>query len=890
MAVVSDPSAPTPPTTEPPAAAADSDDPGETGALRRTGFRGWPRRARVSTYAVGLLVVALVAGGIFAVTWVKRSYPQVEGTIEVPGLAAEVEVFRDDAGIPQVYADTAADLFYAQGFVHAQDRFYEMDVKRHITSGRLSEMFGEDTLETDKVVRTMGWRRVAEQELGLLSDETLAYLDAYSEGVNAYIRSHSPSEMSLEYTLLGLSGVDHHIEEWTPADSVAWLKAMAWDLRGNMQEEIERASMSTRLDPDQIEQLFPAYPYKRHRPIVEGGGIRGGSFDQDARPGRVRTARAGFTDEMVAELERVGDALDALPTMVGRGSGVGSNAWVVDGDHSSTGEPLLANDPHLGPSLPSVWYQMGLHCNEITEECPFDVSGFTFAGFPGVVIGHNQEIAWGFTNLGPDVADLYLEAVEGDRYLRGDELRPLETREETIEIAGEEPFEFTVRSSVHGPLLSDVSQTYATVGANAPVQNRVPDRGNGYAVALSWTALTPNRTAEAVFALNRATGWEEFRAAAELFAAPSQNMVYADRDGHIGYQAPGLVPIRRAGNDGDYPSPGWDRRNDWTGDFVPFDHLPSVLDPEEGFVVTANQAVVGEDYPYYLGDSWAYGYRSQRIVDLIEKRGTLHPDDMSAIQLDTLNGFAPELVPYLLEVTPGLGYYTDGQALLETWDFTQPADSAAAAYFNVVWKNLLELTFADELPDSVKPDGDARWFEVMTGLLREPNNLWWDDVDTEGLREGRDDILVLALQQARDELTQRQSRRVDGWSWGHLHTLDLENQTVGQSDIGLVGRLLNRGPWELGGGSSIVNATGWNAAEGYEVDWVPSMRMVVSLADLDSSTWINLAGASGHAFHDHYTDQTELWARGQTRTWPFTREAVEGSTRSRLTLSPTAAD
>ena len=290
MAVVSDPSAPTP---QPAPTEPDSD---ETTSPEHTGFRGWPRWARWSTYVVGLLVVALVAGGIFALTWVNRSHPQVAGTIEVPGLSAEVEVLRDEAGIPQLYADTATDLFYAQGFVHAQDRFYEMDVKRHITSGRLSEMFGEETLETDKVVRTMGWRRVAKQELGLLSDETLAYLDAYSAGVNAYIRSHSPSEMSLEYTLLALSGVDHHIEEWTPADSVAWLKAMAWDLRGNMQEEIERASMSTRLDPDQIEQLFPAYPYRRHRPIVDGGGVRGGRFDQDARPGQTRAARVAFTD------------------------------------------------------------------------------------------------------------------------------------------------------------------------------------------------------------------------------------------------------------------------------------------------------------------------------------------------------------------------------------------------------------------------------------------------------------------------------------------------------------------------------------------------------------------------------------------------------------------
>ncbi len=868
-------------------AAADADT--DADRVSRGRFRGLPRWARWSTYVVGVLVLTLIGGSIFAVNWVRRPYPQVEGTIEVPGLAGSVEVLRDDAGIPHVYADTSTDLFFAQGYVQAQDRFYEMDVKRHITAGRLSEMFGPDTLETDKVVRTMGWRRIAEQELGLLDGETVELLTAYTAGVNAYLDTHSASQISLEYTLLGLSGVDHRIEPWTPVDSLSWLKAMAWDLRGNMQEEIERVSMSTRLDPKQIEDLFPEYPFDRHRPIVEGGAVSGGQFRQDA--GRTpRAARPAYGPEVVELLEQVGTAMDRLPTMFGRGSGIGSNSWVVDGDHSSTGAPLLANDPHLAPSVPSIWYQMGLHCRELTEDCDFDVTGFTFAGFPGVVIGHNADIAWGFTNLGPDVADLYLEAVDGDDYRRGRKMVPLETRRETIKIAGEDPFVFTARSSVHGPLLSDVAQTYATLGANAPVQAEdagdVPLRGSGYAVALAWTALQPNRTADAVFALNRAGDWDEFRAAARDFAVPSQNLIYADRDGHIGYQAPGRIPIRQPGHDGDFPVAGWDRRNDWTGDFVPFAELPSVLDPEEGYVVTANQAVIDEDYPHYLADSWAYGYRSQRIVEAIEKRGTMRPQDMTALQLDSYNGFAPVLVPYLLDVTPGLGYYAEGQALLADWDFVQDAESAAAAYYNAVWKNLLELTFADELPDAVRPDGGDRWFEVMRRLLAEPNNPWWDDVDTEGLREGRDDILVLALQEARDELTQRQARRVDAWSWGRLHTLTLENQTVGQSEIGLVNKLLNRGPWELGGGSSLVNATGWDAAEGYEVDWVPSMRMVVSLADLDDSRWINLAGASGHAFHQHYTDQTELWVRGQTRPWAFSPQAVAEATVARLTLEP----
>ena len=869
----------------------DSDDgagdgPGEVTPRRR--WRDRPPWLHWLVYTSILLVLALIVAGFLAVDAVRRSFPQTTGTIDVPGLEAEVQVLRDAQGVPQIYADTAEDLFFAQGFVQAQDRFFEMDVRRHITAGRLSELFGEDQLETDQVVRTLGWRRVAEEELDLLSPETLAYLEAFSAGVNAYIEDRSPRELSLEYTLLTLGGLDYEVEEWTPADSVAWLKAMAWDLRGNMQDEIDRAMASTRVDAAEIADLYPEYPYARHRPVVEGGAVLGGAFDPDAQPGLV-APRTGLPPGVEDQLEEVSRTLDALPQLLGRGDGVGSNAWVVDGEHSTTGAPILANDPHLAPTLPGVWYQMGLHCNELSEACPFDVSGFTFAGFPGVIIGHNQNIAWGFTNLGPDVTDLYLEAVDGERYLRGKRWREFERREETINVAGGEPFTFTVRSSVHGPLLSDVSALHASVGANAPVEANAPDRDGGYAVALAWTALETTRTAEAVFEIDRATDWDEFREAARKFAAPSQNMLYADAQGHIGYQAPGLIPIRRPLHRGLYPAPGWDKRYDWTGDFVPFEALPNVLDPEEGFIASANQAPVDASYTYDLGSSWDYGYRSQRIVDLLTKKGALSIDDMTEIQLDTYNAFAPSLVPYLLDIDAGSRYYSGGQQLLKDWDFTQPADSAAAAYFNAVWKNLLMLTFTDQLPKSVEVSGGGRWFEVVLALLDQPSDPWWDDVETEDVREGRDDILRLAMRDARDELVHLQSRRVDGWSWGHQHTLTLENQSVGQSDIGLIARLVNRGGWELGGGPGIVNAIGWNAAEGYDVNWVPSMRMVVSLGNLDDSTWVNLTGASGHAFNAHYTDQTDLWAEGRTLPWSHTRDAVEEATEETLILRPDGA-
>ncbi len=832
-----------------------------------------------------LLVVVAVAG----VVVVRSSFPQTDGDISVPGLDGTVKVLRDAHGIPQVYAGSSHDLFYAQGFVQAQDRFFEMDVRRHTTAGRLSEMFGESTLQVDKTIRTMGWRRVAEQELSRLSPETQSYLQAYSDGVNAYLHEHTPSQLSLEYAVLGLDGLDYKVEDWTPADSVAWLKAMAWDLRGNMEEEIERGLMSGAHTPEEIAELFPAYPYDRHRPIVDQGAVVDKVFEQNATStGTRKPSRPPLAPAAQRALRQVDQALHGLPAMLGKGDGIGSNAWVVDGDHSTTGKPILANDPHLSVSVPGIWYQMGLHCTRLTDDCPFDVSGFTFSGMPGVVIGHNQQVAWGFSNLRPDVTDLYLEKVEGKTYLYDGRQRPLQMRDEEIKVRGrDKPFRFTVRATHHGPLLSDVDRQLSTVGANAPAGEQPPERGNGYAVSLAWTALTPSNTADAIFEIDRSTDWQEFRAAAADFEVPSQNMVYADRAGNIGYQAPGRIPIRKSGNTGDYPAMGWRASDDWTGKYVPFAALPSVLNPSDGYVATANQAVTREGYPYYLGDSWAPGYRSQRIADLLQRRARVSVADMSRIQLDTRNGFAPTFVPYLLKIFMPSEYLAGGQRLLQGWNYQQQPGSAAAAYYNAVWRNTLALTFHDELKESVWPDGGGRWFEVMRQLLAEPDSHWWDDVTTDGVIETRDDILEKAMADARDELVRRQARRAVDWTWGHQHRLDLVNQTVGLSDHALVRALFNRGGYQVGGGGEIVDATQWDAAgDDYDVVAAPSMRMVVSLADLDTSRWVNLTGASGHAFDDHYVDQTDLWADGRTLAWPSTRKAVEAAAQDTLTLRP----
>jgi penicillin amidase len=864
------------------------DRPSETaGPSRWAVFSALPRVVRATAWLAVGLVLLLVLGAVVVTVVVRRPLPQTTGELAVPGLSGRVEVLRDGHGIPQLYGDSVADLMRAQGYVHAQERFFEMDVRRHATAGRLAEMFGADALESDKLVRTMGWRRVAERELALLEPETRAALDAYSAGVNAYLDQHSPSEIAVEYTLLGLGGLDYRPEDWTPVDSLAWLKAMAWDLRGNLEDEIDRALALADRSAADVRDLYPAYPFAEHAPIVGQGAVVDGVFEQDATTGGTRNPRRpAFTAARRAPLAALRRSLDRMPTLLGRGDGIGSNSWVVDGDHSATGHPLLANDPHLAASLPGVWMQMGLHCTTLTQDCPLDVAGFTFSGLPGVVIGHNADIAWGFTNLGADVTDLSLERLSGDRWRYDGAWHSLRTRTETIRVAGGDDVTLTVRSTRHGPLLSDVSDDYADLGRVARVDGRPHTDGVDYGVALQWTALDPAPTADAILALDTATDWDSFRAAASSFAVPAQNLVYADRAGHIGYQAPGRVPIRKSGNDGLVPSAGWRAENDWTGDTVPFAGLPNVLDPEEGFVVTANQAVIGPDYPYRLTDDWDHGYRSQRIRDLLEREGELSVREMASLQLDTRSPAAPVLLPYLLDLQLPGGYYSDGRQVLRRWDLDQDADSGAAAYFNAVWRHVLAATFDDDLPEELWPDGGDRWVSVLDDLLADPTATWWDDAGTDGTVETRDDILAAAMIDARDEMTRRLGLNPHDWSWGHLHDLELESATVGQSDLAPVRWLVNRGGWKLGGGSAAVDATSWDAVDGYGVVNVPSMRMVVSLGDLDRSRWINATGVSGHPASGHYTDQTALWARGGTLPWAFSPGAVRAAAEDTLTLTP----
>lgn len=835
-----------------------------------------------------LLLVVVVAGAGLAWFTTRASFPQVSGTVTVAGLGTTVEVRRDEYGVPQITADTAEDLFMAQGYVHAQERFWEMDFRRHVTAGRLSELFGESQIGTDTFIRTMGWRHVAEQELALLSPESVSYLQAYAAGVNAYLADHAGSSLSLEYAVLDLQDPGYQPEPWTPVDSLAWLKAMAWNLSGNLDAEIQRVVYATYLSDAQIADLDPPYPYDRAPVIVTDSSDMTAAAPAVAPAVARAQAPALDLKALAIRLSAIQAMASRLPGLLGMAgtSGIGSNSFVVDGSRTTTGMPILANDPHLGASMPGIWMQMGLHCRELSDACPFDVSGFTFSGFPGVVLGHNDRIAWGFTNLGPDVQDLYLEDVEGDRYRVGDRMLDLDIRAETITVAGGDPVTIRVRSTGHGPLLSDADDWYRWIGAAAPVSRPDPDSHANPDVALQWTALQPGRTGDAIFLIDRARDFDDFRTAARSFEVPSQNMIYADVDGHIGYQAPGTVPIRQTG-DGKWPVPGWDPAYDWDG-FVAFDDMPWMLDPEAGYIVTANNAVTAQGLSVFLTDDWALGDRASRLVDLIEASGPLDVDGVLAIPFDNHGPLADVLAPALEDLPLDAGSSAGGAiALLHDWDGQQTADSAPAAFLNVVWSHLVARTFDDEIQhQDYFPDGGDRWLEVMRTILDQPDSAWWDDVKTADVVEDRDTILSAAVDDAMAELTDLQGSDPTAWRWGKLHTLTLRNETFGMSGIGPIEWLFNRGPLETSGGLDVLNATGWDARTGYEVDWVPSMRMAIDLSDLDASRYVNLTGVSGHAFHDHYDDQAPLWATGQTIAWPFSSAAQKAATKDLLTLEP----
>jgi penicillin amidase len=860
---------------------------------------------RIAKTLVVVVVVAVVAFAGLLTALTANGLAQTNGQVRIPGLHAAVTVVRDAAGIPQITADDPHDLFLAQGYVHAQERMWQMEMSRRIGAGRLSELFGKSQVATDTFIRTMGWRQAAQVDLDAASPTVRDLLDSYAAGVNAWIDQHR-GRLSVPFVVTGLlsgtGGLEGiPLEPWSALDTATWQKVQSWALGDNMDAEIFRLLADARLgDPARTDQLFPAYP--ADAPVITATGLPGsggaGSTSQPVVPPSTASAAVGAT--VAAAWARLGELGGGIATLAGFDSaqglvgdhGVGSNDWVVSGTHTTTGMPVLANDPHLGYAMPSVWIMNGLHCRTVSVDCPWDVVGVSFPGAPAVILGHNARIAWGVTNVGPDVQDLFRETVDPadpTHYLYKGLSLPFTTRQETIAVAHGDPVTVTVRSTVHGPVLNDVESALA---AEAPV-------------TLEWTAINgPDLTLQAFIGVDVATDFASFRAALRDYGSPAQNFVYADVAGHIGYQLPGRLPIRGGTTTGDRVRDGASGTDDWTG-YVDFDALPWQYDPPSGVIVTANNAPVDASYPYFLGDTWDPGDRAQRILDRIAAAGDAYsPEVARDIQGDTTVLRGSRVVAAIEALRPAPAT-ADGRLLLDriaAWDGTCPVASKGCAAFMTAELALTRALFDDELGDLARQyvGSPVSWLALLADL-RDPSSPWWDDVATPA-RETAAGVVGAAIDAAAAQL-RTQLGDPGRWTWGAIHTVEFKEGTLGSSGIGLLEWIFDTAPIPVAGAYGAVDNTYYRFSRAYadpsdpssagadlrgtfSVTNGPSYRFSIDLGALDDARIVITTGESGNPFDRHYGDMVALWARNESVPLPFSAAAISSAAAETLTLVP----
>ncbi|QQK81729.1 penicillin acylase family protein [Salicibibacter cibi] len=778
-----------------------------------------------------VLIFTLLASGtaVWAYLQLTSGLPQVEGEYEASGLASEVDVYRDENGVPHIEADNDEDLYYAQGFVTAQDRMFQMDLSRRQASGMLSEVVGEDALDSDRYFRTFGLRRAAEDSLDAYDEETLAVLEAYADGVNDYIsHMHTENERPVEFQLLG-----YEPEPWTVLDSLTIGKFMAYDLGGNWQGQAFRHWLANNASEEEALDLMPTYP--NDGPVI------------------MDTAK-----NMDIDIEEsFADAGSYQPKPFN-----GSNNWVVSGEHTESGAPLLGDDPHLGLDTPSIWYETHLNSPSV------NVTGVIFAGVPGIILGHNEDIAWGVTNVGPDVQQLYMEQQNPDdpnQFLYEDEWYDAKVVEEFIEVDGyDKPFLHETIITRHGPLISEYSHEKGVIGDEA--------------LALKWTAHESSTEMQALIGMNRADDWESFSTALEHFHAPAQNFVFADTDGDIGYRANGKIPIRTDDDDALFPVPGWTGDHDWEG-YIPWDELPTIENPESGMISTANNQIDDEGYDYHLSHTWAQPYRHERILDMLDDDGSFAADDMKAMQMDVQNMHAEEFVPILTAAVADEDLREideDALGVLTSWDKVDDKNESGPLLFHL-WMNAIpHVLFAEDIPESILDifEGEANVVDQLIREAAEGSPGPW--MKKNG---GLSVVATEALQLAVDYASDAQGDEPEAWLWGNYHRTAFDHPL---GDVAPLHLLFNPSPKPVDGSSITVMAASYNDETG-DTNHGAGWRGVIDLADLSESEHIVAPGQSGHVMSDHYHDQLLDWVDGNYHTTSMVPENYQSeSTHLRL--------
>jgi penicillin amidase len=829
--------------------------------------------------ALAAASVLLLAAALATYVFLRRSLPVVDGDIQVAGATGPIEIVRDADAIPHIFARTRRDALFGLGFVHAQDRLWQMEFQRRIGAGRLSEIFGAATIPQDRFLRTVGFGRAARAAWERLSPDVKADVNAYVAGVNAFLAQHRTRPP--EFALLRFDP-----EPWTGPDVVVWQKMMAWDLSANYSWELLRHDLLAKVGAERMAELMPAYATDGLSVLSERDmpwlALRASAaparapvaqhFDTSAaqrfRPANSATA---FTDALTPGNPAVAELLSGPA----RAEAIGSNNWVADGTLTASGKPLLANDPHLAARIPSIWYLAHMSAGD------FDVIGATLPGTPVVALGRNRRIAWGATNVVADVQDLYHETLDDSGRLaafRGAQ-EPLTILPETIAVKGGAPVRIEVRISRHGPIVSDA------INANNAESKRSPKPAPLEPLAFRWTALDPDDTTiQAMLLVNEARSWDDFTAALKTFVVPSQNFVYADVDGHIGYYAPGRIPIRTRG-DGSVPVDGASGEFEWNG-WIDFDRLPHTFDPPEHFIVTANHRPVPASYPYTISVEWIEPFRGQRITDLIRNAGRLTPDTFAAIQADTISLEAKALLPLLLSHAQPQGD-ADSRALaiLRAWDGDTRGDSAAAAIFEAWFHRLAPALAGDELGPLATDAYQGRFSYVtrfVANTLTGGNSRWCDDVRTPKT-ESCDETVSAALHDAVLQLSAPLGRDMSRWRWADAHPVVFPHQ--GLDSVGALRPFLSRtlpssGDW------STVDVGPVAADRPFEQHNIASYREIVDLSVANDNRFIDAVGQSGHPLSPHYADFLPDWRAVKYRRMRMDREEIERGATAHLRLVP----
>ncbi len=798
------------------------------------------------------LLAALVLALAAAVIYASRTLPITAGRLALPGAQAELRIERDAQGIPGIRAASERDAWYGLGVAHAQDRLWQLETHRRIAAGRLAEVFGPSALETDRFLRALGVRRAAQQQWQRLPEASRQALQAYADGINAVIRDGLRARPP-EFLILGVQP-----EPWEPVDSLAWATMMAWDLGGNWATELLRLRLALQMPVARVHQLLPPYPGEQPLRTLDFSALyRGLGLD-----GQKTTVTAWGRLPDIAPESGI--------------EGVGSNNWVLAGSHTTTGRPLLANDPHLKLSTPALWYFARLEAPGAEGAAPLKVAGATLPGIPGVVLGQNAHIAWGFTNTAPDVQDLYLEQLDPqdpNRYRTPEGWATFETATEIIKVKGQPDVAMTARRSRHGPVISDAGNATDVLG---------PAERPTHVLALRWTALdTDSDAVTPAFAMQRADSVAAFVAAARGWVAPMQSMVVADTAGRIGLVAPGRVPLRRPDNDlrGLAPAPGWEAKYDWAG-WVPADETPREFDPPRGWIATANQRIVPADYPHHLTSEWALPYRQQRIEQVLGAKPKHSLDDLAALQADEQSLAVAPLLPWALKAKSVHPLAPAAQALLKDFDGRMTAERAAPLIYWAWQRQLARAVFADDVSAALweKSLASRNFQDALERVLKAEDAAWCDQRDTP-LAENCTDQAGLALTRALGELQQRFGADPAKWRWGDAHQARGEHRPF--SRVPVLHKLFElRAP--VGGDTHTVNVSRVNlrpdklSGDLFHSDHGPSLRALYDLGDPQQSRVMSSTGQSGNVFSGAYRSFLKPWAAVQyVPLWPRPGDAAE---------------